>query len=88
MFKMNSPSTAAATSNVEITLVPFRHGTAPADHPDLQPLLNQGWTIKRTVLRLVEGGLLKHLVVLHRAALAAPTMSQTPPLPAGPTSTT
>lgn len=73
-----SPTPTPTGSRVEIKLVPFLHGECPSDHPDLQALLQTGWAIRRTDLRLVEGGQLKHLVVLHRSSVGAAPLSQQP----------
>lgn len=79
-----SPATTSSGSRVEILLVPFRHGECPSAHPDLQSLLRAGWTIRRTDLRLVEGGQLKHLVVLHRPVTDTGPLAPRPSLPPPP----
>jgi hypothetical protein len=45
-------------------LVDFRSGEAVRKHPEIEPLLSQGWRIKSAVPRLVEAKGTKLLVVL------------------------
>lgn len=62
-----NPSTLdVGASSSRVMLVDFRSGEAVNLHPDLCPLLQQGWTVKSAVPRLVEGEGLKLLVVLNR----------------------
>lgn len=56
------------SASSRVLLADFRCGEAVEQHPDVLPLLNEGWAIKSAVPRLVEGEGVKLLVVLHRAA--------------------
>ena len=56
----------AASSRV--LLAEFRCGEAVEHHPEVSPLLQEGWAIKSAVPRLVEGEGVKLLVVLHRSS--------------------
>lgn len=57
-------------SGSKLLLVDFRNGEAVRDHPEIEPLLLEGWRIKSAVPRLVESRGTRLLVVL------APPMAQ------------
>lgn len=60
-----SVSSASSTANdPKLLLVDFRSGESVRKHPDVLPLLTQGWRIKSAVPRLVESKGTKLLVVL------------------------
>lgn len=63
-----SPSLNVVSQTSRVLLVDFRSGEPVHRHPDLLPLLVDGWMIKSAVPRLVENEGLKLLVVLRRAA--------------------
>lgn len=65
-----------AGAETKLLLLPFRSGEAVQQHPELAPLLAQGWRLKSAVPRIVEGDGLRLFVVL--------TQPQTLPLPLTP----
>ncbi len=58
-------------SRSRVMLVDFRSGESVHRHPEVVPLLGNGWIIKSAVPRLVENEGLKLLVVLKQAASTA-----------------
>lgn len=67
------PVASAATLNIasptsRVLLVDFRSGEPVHRHPDIAPLLSDGWIVKSAVPRLVENQGLKLLVVLKRTS--------------------
>lgn len=70
-----TPPSLLPESRLKLVLVPFRHGERVEAHPDLAPLLRQGWRVKSVAPRVVEGEGLKFLVVLHRPRLKRPRTS-------------
>ena len=57
-------SSSTAQGDAKLLLVDFRSGEAVRKHPEVAPLLSQGWRIKSAVPRLVEAKGTKLLVVL------------------------
>lgn len=55
---------STAQGDAKLLLVDFRSGEAVRKHPEIEPLLSQGWRIKSAVPRLVEAKGTKLLVVL------------------------
>lgn len=51
---------------LKVLLVDFHRGKALSQHPDVAPLLEQGWEVKSVAPRVVEAEGLKLLVVLQR----------------------
>lgn len=66
-----SPSTRAAT---RILLVDFRGGECVSKHPDIMPLLEDGWHIRSAVPRLIEQEGTKLMVVMSRERRATPVL--------------
>src|SRR5690606_12225473 len=59
-----STTSSTAQGDAKLLLVDFRSGEAVRNHPEIAPLLRQGWRIKSAVPRLVEAKGTKLLVVL------------------------
>ena len=57
-------ASARAADDARLLLVDFRNGEAVRDHPEIAPLLDEGWRIKSAVPRLVEAKGTRLLVVL------------------------
>jgi hypothetical protein len=57
-------------TGVKLLLVTFRSGEAVERHPDVEPWLESGWTVRSAVPRVVESGATKLLVVLEREPVA------------------
>lgn len=57
-------------TGVKLLLIAFRSGEAVERHPDVQPWLEDGWTVRSAVPRVVESGATKLLVVLEREPVA------------------
>lgn len=57
-------TSSTARGDARLLLVDFRSGEAVRMHPEIAPLLNQGWRIKSAVPRLVEAKGTKLLVVM------------------------
>lgn len=72
-------SQPAAPSEVKLLLVTFRSGEAVRQHPELQPWIEAGWSVRSAVPRVVESGDTKLLVILERPAFAAETLSPSMP---------
>ncbi len=53
----------------KIVIVDFRSGEAVRSHPDLAPLLKQGWQIRSAAPRIVETAGASMMVVLTQPAL-------------------
>lgn len=53
-----------AKAGAKLLLVEFRSGEAVVLHPEVMPLLRQGWRVRSAVPRIVEGEGLKLLVTL------------------------
>jgi len=71
-----SPSVRNLTSPTgktltKILLVPFRNGEAVSKHPELASLLEEGWTIRSAVPRIVETEGTRLLVVLAKPEQSA-----------------
>lgn len=58
------------TDNVKLLLVDAKD-EALASSSEVNDLLHEGWEITRTSLRILEGGIVKMLVVLQRSHLPA-----------------
>ena len=54
-------------------LVDFRSGECVSQHPEIAPLLNEGWQIRSAVPRIVEAQGTKLFVVLSQATRPALT---------------
>lgn len=97
-----TPSTLSASSHspvpsnttksqqpIKLLLVDFRNGESVCAHPEVAPMLNDGWTIRSAVPRIVEDEGTRLLVVLTRhqktttrpLTLAARTTDGRPPTP-------
>ena len=59
-------------SLTKLLLVDLRDGTGIDDHPEIAPLLEQGWTIRSATPRLVESKGMRLLVVMGQAHRTAP----------------
>lgn len=59
-----SATSTTARGDAKLLLVDFRSGEAVREHPEVEPLLSEGWRIKSAVPRLVEAKGTKLLVVL------------------------
>lgn len=69
--KLNTNTTLKiGSASSRVMLVDFRSGEPVQRHPEIVPLLVDGWMIKSAVPRLVENQGLKLLVVLKRSAAA------------------
>lgn len=63
LTNFNSRPTRTLT---KILLVDFRNGEAVSRHPELERYLNDGWTVRSAVPRLVESEGTKLLVVMAK----------------------
>ena len=68
------PSLSAVTcahpeTGAKLLLVEFRSGEAVGLHPEVTPLLSQGWRVRSAVPRIVEGEGLKLLVSLTQSGV-------------------
>ena len=59
-------TTPKADAPIKLLLVDFRSGESVCQHPDVKPMLSDGWSIRSAVPRLVEDEGTKLLVVLTR----------------------
>ena len=64
-----SASSSTAQGDSKLLLVEFRSGEAVRMHPEIAPLLTEGWRIKSAVPRLVEAKGTRLLVVLTPPAV-------------------
>lgn len=62
---------SAAKTQTKLTLVDFRSGESVSRHPELAPLIAEGWTVRSAVPRIVETDGPQLLVVLTKPAEAA-----------------
>ena len=73
------PGNATSEQPIKLLLVDFRNGESVGAHPDVAPLLRDGWSIRSAVPRIVEEEGTRLFVVLTRRkttktfALAAST---------------
>lgn len=74
-----SSRSATPLTETKLLLVAFRSGEAVRQHPDVQPWLSAGWTVRRAVPRVVESGKTKLLVVLERPVFALAPRPEGPP---------
>ena len=58
------PAVAHPEAGAKLLLVEFRSGEAVGLHPEVTPLLREGWRVRSAVPRIVEGEGLKLLVSL------------------------
>lgn len=63
----SAPLDRATEPGAKLLLVEFRSGEAVVLHPEVMPLLQQGWRIRSAVPRIVEGEGLKLLVTLTQS---------------------
>lgn len=66
LFSPTRRTSAADPTLTKILLVQFRNGEAVDRHPELQGLLDDGWSIRSAVPRIVEAEGTKLLVVLGK----------------------
>lgn len=67
-----TPPSFLPESRLRLVRVPFQHGERMEAHPDLAPLLREGWQVKSVAPRVIEGEGLTFLVVLQRPRLRRP----------------
>ncbi len=65
-FTLDKRASTPGSTLTKILLVQFRNGEAVDKHPELAELLDEGWTIRSAVPRIVESEGTKLLVVLAR----------------------
>ncbi len=70
-FAPARPPAAPSRGNARLMLVDFRSGESVAQHPEIAPLLSDGWLIQSAVPRMVEARGTKLLVVLSRSKAPA-----------------
>jgi len=66
LFAPTRRTSAVSTSLTRILLVQFRNGEAVDRHPELKALIDDGWSIRSAVPRIVEAEGTKLLVVLGK----------------------
>ena len=64
---LSTSSLPDVSAGVKLLLVEFRSGEAVLLHPEVAPLIQQGWRLRSAVPRIVEGEGLKLLVTLGQA---------------------
>lgn len=65
------PTAAKNPQPIKLLLVDFRNGEPVRVHPDVAPLLNDGWSIRSAVPRIVEDEGTRLFVVLTRRQQAS-----------------
>ena len=82
-YAPSRPPIAPDRDDSRLLLVDFRSGESVAQHPEIAPLLNDGWHIRSAVPRIVETEGTKLLVVVSRGTSTrrfAPAASRPEPV--------